>query len=207
MSERHANGNPMKRVAFWISICAIGLIAVLLFVARIIRRQSLVDISDAQSQRPAQLNFTSGSVGDGAVFPKQFTCQGANTSPDIQFPNPPAGTKSFAIVLDDPDAPLGFVHWLVYKISATTREIPEGSSSQGKLPPGVDEGVNSFGNMRYDGPCPPAGKPHHYRLRLYALDNLPALPRGATKKQLAAAVTGHVLAEGQITATYARNAQ
>ena len=147
------------------------------------------------------------SFSSGDNIPKRFTCDGAGLSPEIHWPSPPTGTRSLAIVMDDPDAPLGFVHWLVYDIPVETRAIAEGASSQSGLPHGAVEGINSSDTAGYAGPCPPGTKPHHYVFRLYALDVPLDLPSGRTKDQLAAAVKDHVLAEGQITGLYGRGSQ
>jgi Raf kinase inhibitor-like YbhB/YbcL family protein len=110
--------------------------------------------------------------------------------------------------MDDPAAPLGFVHWLVYDILVEAHEIAEGASSQVGLPDGAVEGINSSDAVGYTGPCPPGAKPHHHVFRLYALDVPLDLPSGKNKEQLAAAaVKDHVLAEGQITGLYSRGTQ
>ena len=106
--------------------------------------------------------------------------------------------------MDDPDAPLGFVHWLVYDIPVEAHEIAEGASSQAGLPPGAVEGINSSDTVGYTGPCPPGAKPHHYIFRLYALDVALSLPSGKNKARLAAAVKDHVIAEGQLPGLYGR---
>jgi Raf kinase inhibitor-like YbhB/YbcL family protein len=189
----------------WIGRVAIGvaLLAVLLlgiFWAYVRHRHA--DI--AEGQAPAPLTISSSSFANGERIPQRFTCDGAGLSPDIQFPQPPAGTKSFLIVMDDQDAPLGFVHWLLYNVPVSTRDIVEGAASRAELPQGAAEGMNSLSKIGYFGPCPPGNKPHHYVFRLYALDVDLNLPSGQTKKQLAAAVKKHVLAEGQMTGSYVR---
>ncbi|MFC3651238.1 YbhB/YbcL family Raf kinase inhibitor-like protein [Dyella humi] len=152
----------------------------------------------------ASLHVSSSSFTDGGKMPSKLTCDGENLSPQIQLPSPPAGTKSFAIVMDDPDAPIAFAHWLVYGIPADTRELAEGASTASRRLDHAVEGVNSFGRTGYGGPCPPEGKPHHYVLRVYALDVMSALPTGASADQVNAAIQGHVLAEGRTTGLYAR---
>lgn len=164
------------------------------------RRHASEDLADGQT--PASLPVASSSFHNGDRIPQKFTCDGAGTSPDIRLPSPPAGTKSFLLVMDDPDATFGFVHWLIYNIPADARDIPEGASSHPGLPAGVAEGQNSASNTGYFGPCPPGTNPHHYVFRVYALDVDPALPAGSTKKQVAAATKGHILAEGSITGLY-----
>lgn len=158
----------------------------------------------ALSPRPA-LQVSSSSFADGGKMPSTFTCDGANLSPEIQFPSPPTGTKSFAVVMDDPDAPTAFTHWLAYGIPADTRELPEGASTPAKRLEHAVEGINSFGRTGYGGPCPPEGQAHHYVFRIYALDVMPSLPVGASADQVNAAIQGHIVAEGRITGLYARS--
>lgn len=165
------------------------------------RRSSSGDL--AEGETPASLALGSSSFQNGDRIPQKFTCDGAGLSPDIQLPQPPAGTQSFLLVLDDPDAG-GFVHWLVYNIPPTTRDLPEGATPRAALPVGSAEGENSLRNTGYFGPCPPPPNPHHYVFRLYALDTNLNLPAGQTKRQLAAAARGHILAEGSMTALYQR---
>jgi Raf kinase inhibitor-like YbhB/YbcL family protein len=165
------------------------------------RRQSSGDL--APGQTPASIALTSSSFRNGDRIPQKYTCDGAGLSPHIHLPTPPSGTKSFLLVMDDPDAS-GFVHWLVYNIPPATRDIPEGASSPSGLPAGAAEGANSMGNTGYFGPCPPAPDPHHYVLRVYALDTDLNLGAGKTKEELAAAAKGHILAEGSMTVLYTR---
>jgi Raf kinase inhibitor-like YbhB/YbcL family protein len=150
----------------------------------------------------APLRVASASFKDGDNLPRKLTCDGPNVSPDLQLPSPPAGTRSFAIVMDDPDAPEPFTHWLAYDIPPDTRDVAEGSSTPGKRFAQAAEGANSFGDIGYGGPCPPSGTPHHYVFHVYALDVNPALPAARTREQLTAAMHGHVLAEGSITGLY-----
>lgn len=137
-------------------------------------------------------------------MPPTLTCEGENLSPQIKLSLPPAGTKSLAIVVDDPDAPVPFTHWLAYGIPANTRELPQGASTPSRQLEHAAEGTNSFGRTGYSGPCPPEGKPHHYVFHVYALDVMPTLSAGASAEQVNAAIHGHVLAEGRITGLYAR---
>jgi Raf kinase inhibitor-like YbhB/YbcL family protein len=150
------------------------------------------------------LHISSTSFNDGDSIPQKLTCDGPNMSPNLQWPSPPAGTKSFAIVMDDSDAPTVFTHWLAYNIPPGTRDVPEGASTPDKRFEHAAEGINGFGKIGYGGPCPPVGPPHHYVFHVYALDVNPALPSGQTRDQLAATVRGHVLAEGRMTGLYGR---
>jgi Raf kinase inhibitor-like YbhB/YbcL family protein len=109
--------------------------------------------------------------------------------------------------MDDPDAPVDFTHWLAYNIPPGVRELAQGASAQAAMPHGSAEGTNDFRSLGYGGPCPPAGKPHHYVFRLYALDIRLDLPPGAARKQLDSALERHTLADGQIIAIYRRTNQ
>ncbi|RUL78344.1 YbhB/YbcL family Raf kinase inhibitor-like protein [Dyella choica] len=150
------------------------------------------------------LRVSSSSFADGGQMPARLTCDGANLSPEIRFATPPAGTRSFAIVVDDQDVPVEFFHWLAYGIPADTRELPEGASTPSQRLAAAAEGINNFGRMGYGGPCPPAGATHHYVFHVYALDDVPALPSGASAQEVNTAIRGHVLAEGRFSGVYAR---
>ncbi|MFK2890500.1 YbhB/YbcL family Raf kinase inhibitor-like protein [Dyella flagellata] len=150
------------------------------------------------------MQVSSASFTDGGKMPAKLTCDGANLSPEIRLPAPPTGTRSFAVVVDDPDAPVAFAHWLAYGIAASTRELPEGASTSSQRLEAAAEGINNFGRMGYGGPCPPAGATHHYVFHVYALDDMPALPSGASAQQVYDAIHGHVLAEGRFTGIYTR---
>jgi Raf kinase inhibitor-like YbhB/YbcL family protein len=133
---------------------------------------------------------------DGSLLP-DYTCDGAGSSPPLTFSEVPATAKSLALIVDDPDAPGGtFTHWLLYDMSPATLQIPEnGLPLTGKV------GTNDFGQLGYGGPCPPAGE-HRYVFKLYALDNLPALPEGATRADLDQAIEGHIIDSTETTTTY-----
>lgn len=154
---------------------------------------------------PAALPVSSASFTDGGAMPSRLSCDGADLSPALRLPAPPANTRSFAIVMEDPDAPIAFAHWLAYGLPADTRELREGASTPSQRLEHAVEGINSFGRIGYGGPCPPPGSTHHYVVHIYALDNVPALPTGASAQQLQAAMQGHVLAEGRITGLYTRD--
>jgi Raf kinase inhibitor-like YbhB/YbcL family protein len=161
----------------------------------------------AQGQARSPLPMSSASFSNGGSIPQQFTCDGADLSPQLEWHSAPPGTKSLAIVMDDPDAPMLFTHWLVYNLAPGVRGLPQNASTHAASHQGAAEGTNSFGRFGYGGPCPPAGKPHHYVFRLYALDIRFDLPPGATRKQLDSAIERHILAEGQIIGTYQRASQ
>lgn len=152
----------------------------------------------------ANMQLASSSFANGKI-PKTFTCDGANTSPQLEWAAPPAGTQSFALTAVDHDAPMGsFVHWVLYDMPPETRGLPEGVPAQGQLPDGSRQGQNDFGGVGYGGPCPPEGSSHRYTFSLYALDAKLNLAPRATRSQVEAAVKGHILAHGQLVARYKR---
>ena len=157
-----------------------------------------------QGQARSSLQVSSASFSDGGSIPQQFTCDGADLSPQLEWHSAPPGTKSLAIVMDDPDAPMLFTHWLVYNVAPGVRGLPQNASTHATSHQGAAEGTNSFGRFGFDGPCPPVGTPHHYVIRLYALDiRLDLLP-GATRRQVDSAIEQHIVAEGQIIGIYQR---
>jgi len=162
---------------------------------------ALVATAPAVAVREAQsvLSIRSSAFRGGGPIPVLFTCDGANVSPRLTWSAPPKGTRSFALLVDDPDAPRGtFTHWVAWGISPNVRGL-----GQGKAPSG--EGLNDAGRVGYLGPCPPSGDgPHRYRFRLHALDTVLKLPRGAPKQAFKAALRGHVLAAAQLVGTYER---
>ncbi len=159
----------------------------------------------AQSQRRFSLDLRSADFADQGAIPRGFTCDGAGISPGLEWSAAPAGTRSFAIVMDDPDAPFDFTHWLVYNLPAEARGLSENASGHRALPQGSMEGANSYGSSGYAGPCPPARELHHYYFRLYALDIRLNLPQGATREQVDSATAHHIVAQGQTIGVYRRS--
>jgi hypothetical protein len=151
------------------------------------------------------MQLTSPAFEPGATIPQRHTGDGKDVSPSLRWSGAPAGTKSFALICDDPDAPRGtWVHWVLFNLPADQAELAEGVPATPELPGGAKQGKNDFGNHGYGGPAPPRGKPHRYIFKLYALDTVLELPAGATKQQLEQAMKGHVLAQGQLMGTYSR---
>lgn len=148
---------------------------------------------------------SSDFVHDGAI-PKRFTCQGADVSPELQWSGAPEQTRSFALIVDDPDAPdpaapkMVYVHWVLYNLPASLKVLGQ-AIEEDALPQGTLQGLNDWKRTGYGGPCPPIGR-HRYFFKLYALDTtLPDLGR-PTKAQLEQAMTGHVLAQAVLMGTY-----
>jgi Raf kinase inhibitor-like YbhB/YbcL family protein len=152
-----------------------------------------------------KLEISSGAFGNGQTIPKQYTADGKNVSPPLTWNQPPSGTKSLALICDDPDAPVGtWVHWVVYGLSPQSSGLAEGVLAQASVANQCQQGVNSFHKIGYGGPSPPPGKPHRYFFKLFALDSDPAFKGPATAKQLEEAMRGHTLAAGEIMGTYGR---
>lgn len=151
------------------------------------------------------IDLTSTSFLPGATIPKEFTGDGADRSPPLRWTAPPSGTRSLALICDDPDAPRGtWVHWVLFNIPADCLELPEGAAKTDSLESGVKQGRNDFGKIGYDGPAPPRGQVHRYFFKIYALDFVPSLSGGVTKAKLLEAIKGHILAEGHLMGTYER---
>lgn len=138
-------------------------------------------------------------------IPTQYTCSGPDSSPALSWDGAPKGTQSFALITDDPDAPVGtFTHWVMYDIPASSRGLSEGIAKSEQLHDGSRQGRNDFRRIGYGGPCPPPGKPHRYFFKVYALDTKLSLNAGATRDQVEAAMKGHVLAEAALMGTFQR---
>jgi len=144
--------------------------------------------------------LTSPAFGPGEWIPAKYTCDGQDVSPPLRWSEPPAGTRSFALIVDDPDAPRRtWTHWLLFNLPVEPQELAEGSGS----PPGSRTGRNSWGRPGYGGPCPPGGT-HRYFFKLYALDTILTLAAGATREQLQQAMTGHILGQAELMGVYSR---
>lgn len=151
------------------------------------------------------MTLSSSAFKTGAEIPRRHTCEGADLSPALAWDGAPAGTKGFALIADDPDAPVGtWVHWVVYDLPADTSKLPEGLPTTDTLSGGGKQGINDFRKTGYGGPCPPPGKPHRYFFKLYALDAPTNLKPRATKADVLRATEGHVLAQAELMGTYER---
>jgi Raf kinase inhibitor-like YbhB/YbcL family protein len=151
------------------------------------------------------IQVTSSAFREGETVPRQFTADGKDLSPPLEWTGVPEGTKSLALIADDPDAPRGtWVHWVLFNLPSAIPGLPEGIAPQRELADGTRQGKNDFGKLGYGGPAPPRGKPHRYFFKLYALDRAIDLAPGVTKEQLETAMKGHILAEGQLMGKYGR---
>jgi Raf kinase inhibitor-like YbhB/YbcL family protein len=146
------------------------------------------------------------TFGPNGSIDTKHTCEGSDVSPPLSWSDAPAGTKSLALIVDDPDAPdpkapkMTWVHWVLYDIPATATELPEGVKKN-QLPAGTKEGLNDWNRAGYGGPCPPIGR-HRYFHKLYALDTVLAELGTPTKAELEAAMKGHILGKAELIGTY-----
>jgi hypothetical protein len=151
------------------------------------------------------LELESPDFISGGIIPKQFTCDGTDISPALEWKDPPGATQSFALIADDPDAPVGtWVHWVLLDLPANARTLGQNVRKIEQLADGSRQGRNDFGKIGYGGPCPPPGKPHRYSFKLYALDTKLDLKPGVTKNDVERAMQGHVLAQGEWMGRYSR---
>ncbi len=154
------------------------------------------------------LSLTSPAFSHNGEIPKEYTCDGKDTSAPLEWSGAPAGTKSFALIVDDPDAPdpkapkTTWVHWVVYNIPASVTALPKGATAK-NLPAGAREGMNDWKRTGYGGPCPPIGR-HRYFHKLYALDTALGDLGQPTKAALERALQGHILAKAELVGTYQR---
>ena len=152
-----------------------------------------------------RFSIQSAKFANGEMIPVQFTCDGEDQSPPLAWRDPPAGTRSFALIVHDPDAPAGdWVHWVLYDVPAERRDLPEGVPRRAVVEGIGTQGRNDFRRVGWGGPCPPRGAAHRYRFHLMALDTSVALESGVEREALLAAVRGHVLAEAELTGRYQR---
>jgi hypothetical protein len=157
----------------------------------------------AQKTAEAKMQLTSSSFAADSAIPAQYTCDGSDVSPALAWTEPPAGTQSLALIVDDPDTPKKTViHWLLYELPPTARVLPEGVPTKAKLPDGSRQGKNDHGKIGYSGPCPPPGAAHHYFFKLYALDYKTGLKPKATAADVEKAIKGHILAQTELIARF-----
>lgn len=151
------------------------------------------------------IKISSPAFQDGEMIPKLYSCEDKNISPPVNWDNVPTGTMSIAIIMDDPDAPVGtWVHWVIYNISPDTLKLEQAVPAEKVLPNGAYQGRNDWGRIGYGGPCPPGGT-HRYFFKIFALDTEPDLKPGMNKKELLKAIDGHIISEGKIIGKYKRS--
>jgi Raf kinase inhibitor-like YbhB/YbcL family protein len=158
----------------------------------------------AKGGKDMDIKITSPAFENEGLIPAKYTCDGDDISPPLQWEAVPEGTKSIALISDDPDAPVGtWVHWVLFNLPPDTRELAESIPPDKTLPNGAKQGTTDFGRIGYGGPCPPSGT-HRYFFKIYALDTELDLQADARKRDLLKAMEGHILAEGQLIGKYKR---
>lgn len=152
------------------------------------------------------MHLTSPDFLPDGEIPRQFTCEGPDISPALEWTGVPAAAQSLALIVDDPDAPdpraprMTWVHWVLYDIPAAASRLPKHARTD-TLPPGTREGLNDWKRVGYGGPCPPIGR-HRYFFKLYALDTMLLITKALTKAELERAMDGHILAQAELVGTY-----
>ncbi len=151
-----------------------------------------------------KMELKSKAFEPGGLIPAKYTCDGEDISPPLNWSDIPAGTKTFALISDDPDAPVGtWVHWVIWNIPTSARALDENLAKSASLPNSAKQGTTDFRRIGYGGPCPPSGT-HRYFFKLYALDTMLDLPASTTKKDLEKAMQGHILAQAELIGKYRR---
>ena len=166
--------------------------------------QPTSEVVEETESSPKLLEFmlTSESFNEGETIPARFTCDGEDISPPLSWSGAPTNTKSFVLIMDDPDAPVGtWVHWNLIHLPGEMRTLPENLQLEAAVAEGIKQGTNSWGRPGYGGPCPPGGT-HRYFFKLYALDDSLNLEVSATKEDVVAAMEGHILMETELMGTY-----
>jgi Raf kinase inhibitor-like YbhB/YbcL family protein len=165
---------------------------------------ALLGLANAQPAQ-AQMSLASPAMASGAKITDDYACTGADRSPALAWSGAPQSTKSFALIVDDPDAPRGtFFHWVAYNIPAGVTSLPAGVPQAAEIAGGGTNGINSFEHIGYNGPCPPPGKMHHYHFRLFALDSILTLDDKADAGAIQSAMAGHVVATAELVGTFER---
>ena len=149
--------------------------------------------------------ITSTAFEEDETIPQVHTCDSRDISPFLAWTDPPKGTANFALICDDPDAPVGtWVHWVIVNLPSDARGLPEGVPVEDTLESGAVQGRNDFGRIGYGGPCPPPGPTHRYFFKIYALDAPLDIKPGVRKGDVEKAMEGHVLAEANLMGRYGR---
>ena len=180
----------------WRSSCSLCLL--IWAAAGILAAPTASAQSGAKGAFAMVFTLRSSDFPNGADIPRQFTCSGEDRSPALEWKDAPAGTKSFALIADDPDAPVGtWVHWVIFNIPASAHSLHGGIEKKEQLADGTRQGQNDFRKIGYNGPCPPPGKSHRYFFKLYALSSELSLSPGATKSAVEKAMEGRILGQDE----------
>ena len=166
---------------------------------------NLKAIGGMAMETTVKLQIQSSAFEHNGMIPKKYTCDGEDVSPELSWTGVPESTKSLALISDDPDAPMGtWVHWVLYDLPPSVKELQENFPKDKTLSNGAKQGITDFKRIGYGGPCPPSGV-HRYFFKLYALDTKLNLEAGATKEQLLKAMEGHVIGQGELVGKYSRH--
>ena len=191
----------MRRIA----LLAVSFLALILLAIAGCARPAVQEEPIMSQNRDAALMLTSPAFTGGGEIPVKYSCDGQSISPPLDWGDGPLGTASFALILEDPDAPVkNFTHWVIFNLPPDAPGLPEALPRDGTLAIGALQGKNGGGGIGYIGPCPPKGPAHHYVFNLYALDTSLDLAAGATKDQVRQAMQGHILAESMLVGLYQR---
>jgi Raf kinase inhibitor-like YbhB/YbcL family protein len=149
------------------------------------------------------MKLTSTAFENHELIPEKFSANSENASPPLQWKDTPQGTSNFAVIVEDPDAPMGdFTHWLLYNLPGSTTSLPANAARAGELPQGAEEGLNSLHRVGWFGPKPPFGERHRYKFRLFALKEETHLPAGLNKDELLEAIGPLTIAETELVGLY-----
>lgn len=176
----------------------------ILFVIITVVFMNVYGASDPGGAAPGSFKITSSAFQSDGAIPKKYSCDGQDISPPLAWSGAPAGTKSFALIMDDPDASGTWVHWVLFDLPATANNLPENVPKQKELASGARNGVNGEPKIGYEGPCPPPGPVHNYHFKLYALNAKLGLAAGATKAEVEKAMKGHILGEADLVGQFKR---
>lgn len=209
-------GTDWRRLSVLVVLCVVASVAVAACEVPVVETgtdvvQTATPETDDTSEQDAEkgegdvgFTLTSSAFAQGEAIPQRYTCDGEDISPPLSWSDPPEGTVTYALIMDDPDAPSGtWVHWLFYNLPGEARGLHAGVEPQERELEGIPHGVNSWDAKGYGGPCPPGGT-HRYFFRLYALDTKLELSGAATAEELRAAMEGHILATAELMGTYSR---
>jgi len=189
-----------KRFLIVTAFALLGVLAPLLVTTI---RNRPVDAATRPQGGAMAFTLASASFSKDGPIPKKFSCDGPDVSPELSWTDAPGGTKSFALIVDDPDAPAGtWTHWVLFDLPASTSSLPEGVPKIDEVPSAGRQGRNDFRKIGYGGPCPPPGKPHHYYFRLYALDQMLNLKPGCSRTEVENAMKNHILGKAEVVGTY-----
>jgi Raf kinase inhibitor-like YbhB/YbcL family protein len=209
-------------LAFWVDPHAMKLTNVSKYFIRIVQSRQISKAKPAIAQlasvalllligvgksSPAygQFVISSTAIAPNAPIASVYSCAGADVSPPLSWSGAPTSAKSFALIVDDPDAPGGtFIHWVAYNIPVARTSMPQGVAQNRQIDGGGRNGLNDFGHFGYNGPCPPPGSVHHYRFRLFALDSTLNLDEKVDAAALEAAMKGRVVASAELVGTFTR---